>query len=80
METIYQTISGQDVRQHQSSKYTLNKPIIVQKIDDSNYPELTKCSGQDSFTQKMWSTDLDTIERWLKDWSYYPEKIKIKVI
>ena len=80
MSTIYQTISGQQVRQHQETKRTINQAIIIEKIENSDLPFFSKCSGQSNFTQKMWAEDLETIEKWLKEWAHYPEKIKIKVV
>ena len=80
MATIYQTISGESARQHQETARTINHAIVVEKIENSDLPALSKCSGQSNFTSEMWAEDLETLERWIKEWSYYPDKIKIKVI
>lgn len=80
MGTIYQTISGQSVRQQQESKHPHRNIIEVRKIEGSNLLEKAKCSGQSNFTSAMWAEDLETLERWIKEWSHYPEKIKIKLV
>lgn len=80
MATIYQTISGQSVRQQQEGTHPHRNVIEVKKIEDSNIPAKAKCSGQSNFTSAMWAEDLETLERWIKEWSHYPEKIKIKVV
>lgn len=37
--------------------------------ENSNWPEVSKVSGCDSFTNTMWSEDLETLQRWANDWA-----------
>ena len=76
METTYHYRGGQSVRQNQDCG--INKVIIVKK--QTNFTELAKCSGQDWFANESWSTDIERIKRWAKEWAYYPERLSFEII
>jgi len=76
METTYHTSSGQKIRQNQD--LGINKVIIEQTKTD--YVEKSGAFGQDSYTNQIWSKDIDYLKRWVKDWAYYSDKIYFEVI
>jgi len=65
--TIYKTMSGQRISQ-QLQEFG-NELIPYEIVENSDYPFLTKCFGQDSYTNEIWSTDIETIQRWANDWA-----------
>jgi hypothetical protein len=66
METIYFIIGGgQRVRQN----VDLGQPTEIIKEENSDFVEKCKCHGADSFTNVMWSTDIDSVKRWARDWA-----------
>lgn len=72
MNTIYQIIGGgQRVRQNtelgQKTKYKI--------VENSDFVEKAQCDGNDSFTNTIWSTNFDNIQRWANDWA--GEKVEL---
>lgn len=78
MATIYKIVGGgQRIRQKTQGK---NNIIQVEIHENSDYPEKCQCSGQDSYTQEMWSTDLETLQRWANDWAGKEIKLTFKTV
>jgi len=65
MEAIYKIIGG-----GQKVKQNVEFGIQTEYIkEDSDWPEKAKCQGQDSYTNVMWHTDLDTLQKWANEWA-----------
>lgn len=63
---IYQIIGGgQRVRQN----IDLGLDTTYKVVENSDWVEKAKCNGQDSFTNVLWATDFETIQRWANDWA-----------
>jgi len=76
METTYHTSSGQKIRQNQD--LGINNVVIEKK--KTNYVEKSQVFGQDSYTNQIWSEDIDYLKRWVRDWAHYPDEIYFEVI
>lgn len=75
MKKIFKSPGGQYIRQQQDCG---NNLVYVTTLK-TNYDELGY-DPSDSYTDWMWSFEIDNIERWVKDWAYHPELIEIKVV
>lgn len=56
---------GQYVRQGSD----FNLPVYFEIVENSDWPVKAKCFGQDSYTNVMWATDFETLQRWANDWA-----------
>lgn len=64
--TIFKIIGGgQRVRQNIQSK----QPIIIVRIENSDWPEKAGVVSCDSYTQAIWATDEKTVRRLAKAWA-----------
>jgi len=66
MATIYVIKGGgqkirQNIQMDIATEYHVNQ--------NSNWPNIAKASGSDSFTNVIWSTDLKTLQKWANDWA-----------
>lgn len=76
VQTTYHAPSGQRIRQMQNKG--INHIVVEKKETDFIFK--SKCFGADSFTQKMWASDFETIKRWAKEWAIYPDRLTFKCI
>lgn len=65
-QTIYLIIGGgqrvrQNVEQGSQTEY--------QKIENSDWPDKAQCEGQNHFTNALWATDFETVQRWANEWA-----------
>lgn len=73
--TIYVIVGGgQKIREN----IHYSQPIKYQTVEDSDWPVLAKCHGVDTYAGDMWSTDLETLQRWANEWA--GKKIKINAL
>ncbi|MBR8720195.1 hypothetical protein IX307_001381 [Bacteroides pyogenes] len=64
--TIY-VIRGGGQRVQQDARY--NIPVEYEVIHESSWVEECGCVGQDHFTNAMWSTELEDIQKWSNEWA-----------
>lgn len=67
MRTIYR-IKGNG-GQHVQRCAERNQSVFYEVIENSNLVEVNGCEGRDSFTNEMWSVDLDDLQRWANQWA-----------
>ena len=75
LKTTYHSPSGQSLRQMQESGD--NHIVILKK--ETDLVEVHQCHGARNFTREMWSTDVDDIITWSKEWSCSPKKLTFEV-
>lgn len=65
MDTIF-TIDGgmQKARQNVMS----GLPIKIQRVENSDWKSTLGCSGQHSYTNVAWDTDLDSLKKECVEW------------
>lgn len=65
METIYKINGGgQKVQQ-----CVQNGMAVEYTVENSDWPETSQTVGNDSFTNYMWSTSLETLQEWANTWA-----------
>lgn len=66
MTTIYKILGGgQKVQENAQSGI----PTGYIRVENSDWVEKCGCCGQDFFAGTMWTTDLETLQRWADDWA-----------
>ena len=64
--TIY-LIQGGGQRVRQNTQMGLKTTYQVKQ--NSDWPAKSQATGCDSFTHAMWSTDLESLQRWANEWA-----------
>lgn len=75
-QITYHCLSGQRIRQNQDCN---NHTVLIEKKETDNVDE-SGVHGVDSFTQEIWNTDVDRLKSCAKDWAYYPNLIRFKMV
>ena len=65
LDYVYETESGQSIRQWASQ----GKTTFEYKELINDWCKQCGCSGGDGFTDRMWSTDIENLERWANEWA-----------
>ncbi len=66
METIFKIIGGGQKVQ-QNVQHGLSTEF--ERVDQSDWTEKSLSSGSNSFTNVMWSTDLNNLQSWANEWA-----------
>lgn len=72
---------GQAVQQF-AQKTIFNKmryPLIVE-VKETDWPIKARCEGQNNYTNAIWATDLDTVQRWADEWAGEEVKLTLQTI
>lgn len=66
MTTIFKIQGGgQRVRQNVQSK----RQVVIERIENSDWPEKAGVVSYDSYTQSIWATDEKTVRRLASEWA-----------
>lgn len=66
METIFTIIGGGQKIRH---NVQYGRPVCFEEVENSDWPEAARCNGQNFYSNTMWSTDLETLQRWANEWA-----------
>ena len=74
--TIYK-IQGGFQRARQNCEYGL--PVMIETIEDSDWPVLSNCHGQQAFTGAAWNVNLEKLKEQCRAWCEGHGKVKFVV-